>query len=173
MLFRIHRRNTHPWWFSSDGSGRFDLRDDPQRGTCYLAEDPLGSFVEVFQEYQDILPGEVAARVLKRTSPRAFRLADATDGRARRFGVTAALHASEDYERTQAWAAAFAAAGFDGIRYLVSHDPRARLVGVALFGPKGTPRWAKGRSGPIPAAVIKEAEQRFGLRVLPPPRGRD
>jgi len=115
----------------------------------------------------------ITARALSRLPVRSFRLADATDGRARRFGVTAALHASEDFEVTQAWAAAFAAAGFDGIRYLVSHDPRARLVGVALFGPRGSPRWAKGRSGPIPATVIREAEERFGVRVLPPPRGRD
>lgn len=96
-------------------------------------------------------------------------LADCTSRRARAFGVTAALHAGEDYALTQAWARAFADAGFDGVRYLVSHDPRQRLAGVALFGPAGTPRRRTGKAEPIPSAIVRDAERRFGIRVLPTP----
>ena len=38
-LHRGHRAGNGPWWFSSDGGGRFDLT--PPRGTCYLAYDEL------------------------------------------------------------------------------------------------------------------------------------
>lgn len=47
-LYEIHLVGQGPWWFSSDGLGRFDLNSP--RGTCYLAEDPLGGFVEVFRD---------------------------------------------------------------------------------------------------------------------------
>lgn len=96
-------------------------------------------------------------------------LADCTSGRARAFGVTAAIHSGEDYARTQAWARALAAAGFDGIRYFVSLDPRQRLAGIALFGPAGSPRRRAGKAEPIPAAVIRDAERLFGIRILPAP----
>jgi len=32
-LYRIHRTDAGPWWFSGDGSGRFDLRDGRARAT--------------------------------------------------------------------------------------------------------------------------------------------
>lgn len=32
----MHRGEYGAWWFSSDGSGRFDLA--PPDGVCYLAE---------------------------------------------------------------------------------------------------------------------------------------
>lgn len=96
-------------------------------------------------------------------------LADCTSRRSRAFGVTAAVHSSEDYALTQAWAAAFARQGFDGVRYLLSHDPAQRLVGLALFGPSGSPRWARGQAATIALDLIREAERSFGIRVLPSP----
>jgi hypothetical protein len=133
-LCRVHRRDRGPWWFSHDGSGRFDL--PPPRGTCYLAESPLGAFVEVFREIALVFQAVVdARRVSTLRVPAAVRLADCT--RARAFGLTAEIHATEEYAATQRWAAAFAAAGFAGVRYLVRHDPSARSVGVALFGAAG------------------------------------
>lgn len=36
-LVRVCRAENGTWWFSSDGSGRFDL--DPPEGTCYFAAD--------------------------------------------------------------------------------------------------------------------------------------
>ena len=65
--------------------------------------------------------------------------------------------------------AAFADAGFDGIHYLLRHDPSQRLAGVALFGPAGAPPWPFTPGDPIGLALIEEAERRFGLRVMPAP----
>jgi hypothetical protein len=134
-LSRIHRKVHEPWWFASDGASRFDLVGLGSVGTCYLAETPLASFVEVFRDVSLITIDAVNERVVSRLPlPQGLRVADCTSGLARRFGVTAAIHASEDYELTQAWATKFFAEGFSGIRYQVSHDPSQRLIGVALFG---------------------------------------
>jgi RES domain len=103
------------------------------------------------------------------TVPRPRRLADCTVARARGFGITAGIHAMEDYDRTQAWARAFANAGFEGVRYRLSHDPRAHGIGIALFGSAGEEDWLVPTSVPIPRAVIKDAVRRFGLLVVPTP----
>jgi hypothetical protein len=183
-LVRIHRRGRSPWWFSGDGSGRFDLGPpaaSPElaaRGTCYLAEDPLGAFVEVFRDLRVIPEAEVRRRALSRIAlPRALRLADATARRARVFGVTGALHSSPDYGLTRAWAAAFAGAGFDGVRYLVSHDPAQQLVGYALFGDRseagGAPpdegAWPPGEAGEIGFDLLRRARLELGLHAFPAP----
>ncbi len=168
-LYRIHRLDRAPWWFSHDGSGRFDLATP--RGTCYLAEEPLGAFVEVFRAMAVVPSAEVdARRVSTLHAPRPFVLADCTSRRARAFGITAAIHSGEDYTRTQAWAAALAAAGFDGVRYLLSHDPAQRSVGVALFGPAGLAQWPVEATGPVDSTVILRARREFGIRVVPTPR---
>lgn len=36
-LHRVCRQENGTWWFSSDGSGRFDL--GPPEGTCYFSTD--------------------------------------------------------------------------------------------------------------------------------------
>jgi hypothetical protein len=96
-------------------------------------------------------------------------LADCSESGALAFGVTAAIHSSENYERTQEWAAAFADAGLEGVRYLVSHDPAQRLVGVALFGPAGAQDRPVAEAGPIESDLIASARERFGIIVLPTP----
>lgn len=171
-LFRIHRAGRAPWWFSSAGSGRFDLA--PPRGTCYLAEEPLGSFVEVFREIRLVPEEEVRRRALSEIRlPRPLRLADCAARKARMFGVTAAIHSTPDFALTRAWAAAFAAAGFDGVRYLVSHDPAQRLAGHALFGDAGeaadAARWPAGEPGEIGPGLLRQVRQLFGLLVVPAP----
>jgi hypothetical protein len=163
-LVRIHRREHDAWWFATDGTGRFDSLGGPS--VCYLAEQPLGAFVEVFRHQVQIERPDVLSRSMSRVRVRASRrLADCTRRRARAFGITAAIHATDDHARTQAWARAFAAAGFHGIRYRLSHDPSQQLVGVALFGPvDGHVR----STTPIPDAIIAAAVA-FGIRVLPTP----
>lgn len=167
-LYRIHRHGRRPWWFSSDGSGRFDLA--PPHGTCYLADDPLGGFVEVFRDVPVVAESDVdrrACSILR--APKGIALADCTDSRARSFRITAAIHSSEDYARTRQWAAAFANAGFGGVRYFLSHDPAQRLVGIALFGPGGEQEWPVRATGPIDPRVFTEARSRFGIIVVPAP----
>jgi hypothetical protein len=162
-LWRIHRAGRSPWWFSSDGAGRFDLRQPD--GTCYVAGDAVGAFVEVFRQVY-IQEVDVRGRLLAALSaPRSFRLADTTRAEARRFGVTLALVGTIDYDATQEWAAAFRRAGFGGIRYRLRHDPTGSLIGFALFGRAGDRRWS-GRSTPVPDEVVEEARRRFGVRIV-------
>jgi hypothetical protein len=84
-----------------------------------------------------------------------------------------AVGAGEDYGASQRFAAGALGAGFDGIRYLVRHDPSQKLYGIALFGaPRGADpgdkRWLH-QSGPFPAELLARAEHEFGYRVLPTP----
>ncbi len=140
------------------------------RGTCYLAAGEVGAFIEVFRAGTVIPAQEADARLLASLSvPKRSTLADCTTSKARRFGVTGAIHTQPDYELTQAWAEAFAEAGFDGVRYRLSHDPAQRELGVALFGPAGEQDLPVRESGPIPPGVVEEARSRFGLIVAPTP----
>ena len=95
----------------------------------------------------------------------AARLANTTVQRALGFGCPLTLGASETYERTQDWARAFARHGFDGVLFRLSHDPGAKELGVAIFGPTGEspepPPWATTLIG---AALIDEARRLFGYR---------
>jgi RES domain-containing protein len=167
-LYRIHRSDVAPWWFSGDGSGRFDLRDG--RGTCYLAVTAVGAFIEVFRVATVIPEAEVEARSLSSLiPPKRTRLADCTVSAARKFGITGAIHTQPDYTVPQAWAEAFAASGFGGIRYRLSHDPAQRELGVVLFGAAGEQSLPVRRTEPVPVSVIEAARQRFGLVVAPTP----
>lgn len=49
-LWRIHAADVAPWFFDVGPDGRFNLAES---GTCYLAEEPLGAFVEKFGPYCD------------------------------------------------------------------------------------------------------------------------
>ena len=170
-LVRIHRHRHGPLWFRHDGEGRFDL--PPPRGTLYAAADPLGAYVEVFRHVRFVPREEIEARRLSTLAPRrGLRLADCTSRRARPFGLTGAIHTTPAYGETQVWASAFAAAGFDGIRSLLRHDPAQRLVGYALFGPAAggddaDGDWEVTSTEPIDAALLREVEDRFGLSILP------
>ena len=168
-LYRVHRSGVGPWWFSNAGTGRFDLLDTP-RGTCYLAATPVGAFIEVFRVATVIPEAEVEARMLSSLAPpKAARLADCTVSAARKFGITGAIHTQPNYKVPQAWAAAFAAAGFGGIRYRLSHDPAQRELGVVLFGAAGEQSLPVRRTESVPASVVEEARRRFGLVVAPAP----
>jgi hypothetical protein len=172
-MVRSHRADRGPWWFGSGGHGRFDLAPDPERpqGTCYLAAEPLGAFVEVFRHTALVDQADVARRRWSRLAvPRSLRLADCTARNARAYGITGAIHSTPDYRLTNAWAAAFAEAGFDGVRYLVSHDPAQRLVGYALFGPAGAggpPEWPDGEVHRLDDDLLRRAREELGILVVP------
>lgn len=167
-LYRIHRRGLSPLYFSDTGHGRFDL--SPPEGTLYASSSKLGSFVEVFRSTLIPMP-EVEQRELAELRTTAIRLADCTDPAARRFGVTAAIHSTPGYALTQRWAAAFRKAGFDGIVYLLSHDPSASAKGVALFGPDKAKPLLIHSDGPIEEELIVAAQETFGIVVVPAPAG--
>jgi hypothetical protein len=98
-------------------------------GSCYFAERPEGCLLEVCRSFTSVIPKSEldSRRLLRFELPEDRRLADCTAERARLFGITAEIHSTPRYEETQAWADAFARAGFQGIRYLLRHDPAQRL----------------------------------------------
>jgi RES domain-containing protein len=173
-ICRIHRSARRPWWFSSDGSGRFDPVGSGA-GACYLAEDQLGAWVEVFRRTMVIAEVDIHARLLFSVSlGRDLRLADLTSRRALSFGATASLGADEDYDPSHAFAVGALDAGFDGIRYLLRHDPAQRLYGIALFADEGEPDpadpdWPAGLDISIPDDLVERTRRLFRYRVLPTP----
>lgn len=98
----------------------------------------MGCFLEVFRYSMAVPESELPARRLSRVDLQELHLADCTSGLCRRFGLTGEIHSMTDYRATLRWAWAFAEAGFDGVHYLLRHDPRQQLSGVALFGPAGS-----------------------------------
>ena len=77
--------------------------------------------------------------------------------------------AEPDRRSTRTWADAFHAAGFQGIRYRVSHDPSQRAIGVALFGRAGEADWSAPPVEPIDSRLVALVRRRYGLVVLPTP----
>jgi hypothetical protein len=82
-----------------------------------------------------------------------------------RFGVTAEIHSSPERALTQAWAEALDLAGFDGVRFLVRHDPAQHQVGIGLFGAAGEAAWHVDSSEAISAGLIDRAQTHFGIEV--------
>ncbi len=167
-LWRIHAADVAPWFFDAGPDGRFNLADS---GTCYLAEEPIGAFVEKFGRL--LRPGGVipeplvGTQRLSRLRPPKANVVDLTDPTVLGLaGLTAEIHATTDYGLTQRWARALRDAGYDGVRYQARHDPRGQLVSVALFGSGKPPRTAA-KTTPIPIDLIHEASTTFAITVLP------
>jgi RES domain len=167
-LWRIHGAETPPWFFDDGPDGRFNL---PDAGTCYLAEEPLGAFVEKFGRL--LRPGGVIpeplvdAQRLSRLRPPRVSVVDLTDPRVLGLaGLTAAVHTTTDYALTQAWAEALRSAGYGGVRYRARHDPRGQLVSIALFGAGKVPPAAVETTA-VPIDLIHEASATFAITVLP------
>ncbi len=167
-LWRIHGADVAPWHFDVGPDGRFNLAES---GTCYLAEAPIGAFVEKFGRL--LRPGGaipeplVDAQRLSRLRPPKVKVVDLTDPTVLGLiGLTAEIHATTDYNLTQGWALAFQEAGYDGIRYKARHDPRGKLVSIAFFGSDKPPRSAA-KTTTIPVDLIHEASTTFAITVLP------
>jgi hypothetical protein len=161
---RVCRSGQGTWWFSYDGSGRFDLR--PPEGTCYLATDAFAAIREATR-LGPVSTAWVEDRELRQVSPpdRSARLAATTRQAAGRFRVTTELATVIPYDLSRRWATAFRAEHFDGIRHQLRHDQRARPSGIALFGPAGPTALDAGTRSLLSTADIETA----GVGVLPPP----
>lgn len=167
-LWRIHAADVAPWYFDAGPDGRFNLAES---GTCYLAEEPIGAFVEKFGRL--LRPGGVipeplidAQRLSRLRRPKA-KVVDLTGPTVLGLiGLTAEIHSTSDYNLTQGWALDLQEAGYDGIRYKARHDPRGQLVSVALFGSDKPPRSAA-KTTVIPVDLIHEASATFAITVLP------
>jgi hypothetical protein len=162
-LVRVCRRGRGPGWFSSDGSGRFDL-EGPD-GTCYLTTDAFAAVREVSRA-GPVTPAWVAERDIHSLAPPdpQARLAATSRGAAAAYGLTKELVTILPYDQPRRWAAAFRRQGLAGIRHELRHDPRARPSGVALFGAAGSASW------PGTARALTEGDVvAAGVRVLPVP----
>jgi hypothetical protein len=167
-LFRIHPAAVAPWHFDIGPDGRFNLAES---GTCYLAEEPIGAFVEKFGRL--LRPGGVIPESLvdlMRLSvlqPPKVSIVDLTDPTVLGLvGLTGEVHSTTDYNLTQGWALALQEAGHGGIRYKARHDPSAKVNSVALFGSARRLRKPID-TDPIPVELIHEASATFGITVLP------
>jgi len=135
-LYRVHRTSLGAIWFSSNQGGRFDL--DAPGGSCYVAEDPVTALQEVFGGMLMVPSYLVEERAVSTvTATMDLILADLTDNRCMRFGLTAEAFTTVDYSLTQRWAAVLCGAGFAGVRYWARHDLEHRRACVALFGAAG------------------------------------
>jgi hypothetical protein len=167
-LWRIHAADVAPWFFDVGPDGRFNLSES---GTCYLAEEPIGAFIEKFGRL--LRPGGVipeplvdAQRLTKLRPPKA-EVVDLTDPTVLGLvGLTAEIHSTPDYNLTQGWALALQEAGYDGIRYKARHDPRGELASIALFG-SGKPPRSSGTATAVPVDLIHQASVTFAITVLP------
>ncbi|HEX6419202.1 MAG TPA: RES family NAD+ phosphorylase [Acidimicrobiales bacterium] len=171
VLCRVTSAGLGPWWFSSDASGRFDLA--PPRGTCYLADDEVGALLEVLGPVLVVSP-EWASRLTMwhLGLPHQCSAADTTVRAARGFGVTAEVASITPYELPQRWAAAFAAAGHQGVRYRIRHDPGGSRA-LALFGAAGERRWPRGRRQQVGSTLLARLTSETGIRVAPVPAAGD
>ncbi|HEY0874249.1 MAG TPA: RES domain-containing protein [Vicinamibacterales bacterium] len=163
-LVRVCQRVNGTWWFSSDGSGRFDLK--PPEGTCYFATDAFGAIREA-SRLGPVTPAWIAARELRHVTPPVprARLAATTRKAAGAYGVTNELTTMLPYDLPREWAAAFRAHGFAGIRHILRHDPRARPGGVSWFGRAGDDPGHERTRRALTAAAVEAA----GVRILDVP----
>lgn len=173
-FYRCTRTTNGPWWFSSSGGGRFDLR--PPRGTCYLATDAIaavrealgptdGSRLVTHQWFEDR-----SVRQLRLSRP--TRVAHTYAETASSHGVTLEINTIVPYDIPQAWAAALDQAGHGGVAYLLRHSA-APWRGVALFGSSGErTSWRRGIARPLDASMIRSLEREFGVTVADRPSSR-
>jgi RES domain-containing protein len=167
VLCRVTTSGFGPWWFSSDARGRFDL--PPPRGTCYLADDEVAALLEVLGPVTVVSPRWAARLSMWHLGlPQQCSAADTTVRAARGFGVTAELASMTPYAVPQQWASAFAAAGHEGVRYRVRHDPAGSRA-LALFGAAGERRWPRGRRQQVGEQLLRRLAGEAGVRVAPVP----
>jgi len=102
--------------------------------------------------------------------PKIFAVADSPA--AIHFGLGRSFSTEEPYDRCREWAAALHAAGFGGVAYWPSHDPRrGDRVSYALFDSMGARRWkVGGRADPLDSALWRgRIGEDLKIQVLHPP----
>jgi ribosomal protein S18 acetylase RimI-like enzyme len=171
-IHRIHSAALGAWYFSGEDTSRFNPCGIPKRGACYFAERAVAGLLESYKGVTVVAEQDIAAKAhFTATLGTELELADCCSATALRFGINAEIHSTTDYELTQAWATALAAAGFAGVRYFCRSDPSMALVGYAIFDAAGEAppgRSPAGHDRPIGEALLREAEE-YGLRIRPTP----
>lgn len=171
-LRRAHTEGRSPWWFSSDGTGRFDLL--PPDGTCYLATDLATALRERFGHAlvrQGLVTFQAAARTRVSTLriPSARWLANTCSPSAAHLGMTREIGTCPSYDLPQTWAAALSVTGkHSGIRYQSRFSTGPSPDAVALFGAAGPHDWA---ADPYPIHGVEACAQ-AGITVVHRPARR-
>lgn len=166
LWFRAHSASRGVWWYSSDGSGRFDLA--APNGTCYL-----GSSVGVAVRERlgrrlsaGPVPAAVADQMLVSRVRLRARVADFTEREAEGFGITREIGTITPYDLPQRWAAALHRAGHRGLRYWPRFAIALDDLSVALFASAGSGT-RRGDPGPFTG---RDALRASGISVLGVPR---
>ncbi len=172
-VYRAHRTNRGPWWFSSAhatvSDGRFDLSGPS--GTCYVAatadsaaRERWGAHLNRLRSITGAMADDTSVSALRVPGP--LRLADTCASKAANYGVTREIGTVTPYALPQRWAAALHVLGCGGIRYLSRFSTGPRDLAYALFGDAGSRSWP---DDPSPAAGRTVAAG-AGIAVCDPPR---
>jgi RES domain len=170
LLWRVHRSERNPGWWSSDGSGRFDL--SAPHGTLYAARQQLTGLLEAIG-HADAATSFVTRGFLSERSITTFvvepvRLANLSDRRVGPMGVSNSITTTGDYGRCQQWAEAWHDdLNFDGVRWRSRFDPATRSNSVALFGRAGVGPLAVRHT--TPATTATPALVRLGWTIAGAP----
>ena len=171
-IHRIHSAALSAWYFNAEDTWRFTPSGVVGLGACYFAERAIAGLLESYKGVTVVAEQDVARKAhFTARLETELRLANCCATAALGFGINAEIHSTTNYALTQAWATAFALAGFAGLRYLCRSDPAMDLVGYALFdraGKSAVGRWPTGRDQPIGEELLREAED-YGLRIRPTP----
>jgi hypothetical protein len=171
-LYRVHYIGLELHF--STGGGRFDITDGSGFGTCYIAEEPLGAFVESLGRIKVRTKSDIAERQLSTLKfERDLRLFDVTARRNRwvydGWDLNADIAAGDDYRRSQQFASIVAEEGLDGIYYAARHDPAHSFRSLAIFGTAGGTIESAGvsiKTDNIPEWLVQSASHEFGFQVI-------
>lgn len=177
-IFRLHHRDLGPFWFAStpedsEGGNRFDLA--APEGASYWALQPVVSVLETLARRPiRTLPSDLLERyaLCEATLPDDLdKIANVPVKAARRFGLTAEIHTTDNRNLTRSWAQAWFAAGFRAVIALPRHDVTGRHRTLTLWGPQGEHQpygWTwHVTTGPV-GSVVDDLD-RWGIRVMPIP----
>lgn len=180
-LYRVHRRRSGSVaFFDISTHGRFNLTDLVGRGTCYLALEPLGAYLETLGRVLTRSRTDLADREYSVvTLDRVLSLFDLTRSdvrsayRSEGLDLTATISGGDDYSDSQRLSRLAHDDGYDGIVYKARHDPGCQYESVALFGPAGSNEhnavFATCATTAIPEELVKAGTDTFGIVVLPDP----
>jgi RES domain-containing protein len=170
VLWRVHRSDRNPGWWSSDGSGRFDL--SPPHGTLYAARQQLTGLLEAIGHSHTgtsaVPHGFLSERSITTFAVGSVRLANLSDRRIGSIGMSNSITTTGDYWLCQQWADAWHSdRQLDGVRWRSRFDPATRSNSVALFGQAGARPLAIRQT--ISATAAIPALERLGWTVAAAP----
>ncbi|MFP3396220.1 RES family NAD+ phosphorylase [Brevibacterium sp. H602] len=137
---RGHWQKYEPWYFASDGKGRFNLA--APFGTCYLASsDDVAAREAIGPDIarsgvvaSTFLEGRVVSSL---TLAESIQAAHVSSDEAFPFGVTSELCSMAKFQVPRQWAHSLHEFGFEGIWYHPRFSPGADARAIAVFGPAG------------------------------------